>query len=93
MSAIDGAAPDSGRHILIVDDEEIVLIALRDTLKQLGHSVCTAANPVDGLALIRAHRFAAVFTDHEMRKLTGLKLLAQVREISLTPAGYSSPPF
>ena len=81
MSATDGTAPDPKHQILIVDDEEIVLIALRDTLKQLGHSVCTATNAIDGLALIRARRFAAVFTDHQMPKLTGLEFLAQVREI------------
>ena len=81
MSTTGGAAPDPERQILIVDDEEIVLVALRDTLTQLGHFVCTATNAIEGLELIRQRRFAAAFTDHQMPKLTGLEFLAQVREI------------
>lgn len=81
MSTIDGGPPDVEHQILIVDDEEIVLVALRDTLKQLGHSVCTATSAADGLALVRQRRFAAVFTDHQMPRLTGLEFLAQVRHI------------
>lgn len=56
-------------------------MALRDTLKQLGHSVCTATSATEGLALVRQLRFAAVFTDHQMPRLTGLEFLARVREI------------
>jgi len=42
VNAIDAAACDPERQILIANDEEIVPIALRDALKQWGHSVCTA---------------------------------------------------
>jgi len=80
VSATDGAAWDPERQILIVEEEN-VHVAIRDTLKQLGHSVSTATTAVDGLALIRQRRFAAVFTHQQMPKLTGLEFLAQVREI------------
>lgn len=81
MSAQCNRTPDPERNILVVDDEEIVLVALRDTLRQLGHTVYTAASAIDGLELIRQRRFAAVFTDHQMPRLTGLEFLAQVREL------------
>lgn len=72
----DAARP----RILIVDDEEIVLVALRDTLRQMGHRVETALTVSEGLDLLRKNAYAVVFTDHQMPLLTGLEFLAQVRE-------------
>ena len=68
-------------RILIVDDEEIVLLALRDTLKQMGHQVVTALTVAEGLDHLRTESFAVVFTDYQMPQLTGLEFLAQVREL------------
>lgn len=68
-------------RILIVDDEEIVLVALRDTLKQMGHHVVTALTVTEGLDQLRKEAFAVVFTDYQMPQLTGLEFLAQVREL------------
>lgn len=75
--SIDAARP----RILIVDDEEIVLVALRDTLRQMGHYVTTALTVSEGLDLLRTNTYAVVFTDHQMPQLTGLEFLAQVREL------------
>ncbi len=68
-------------HVLVVDDEEIVLVALRETLRQLGLQVTAVSNAVDGLASLRLHQFSVVITDHQMPRLTGLEFLAQVRQI------------
>jgi DNA-binding NtrC family response regulator len=68
-------------HVLVVDDEEIVLVALRETLRQLGLKVTAVSNAVDGLACLRAHEFSVIITDHQMPRLTGLEFLAQVRQI------------
>lgn len=81
MSAQSDKTPDPEHNVLIVDDEEIVPVALHDTLRQLGHTVYTAASAIDGLELIRQRPVAAVFTDHQMPRLTGLEFLAQVREL------------
>lgn len=72
------STPEMAR-ILIVDDEEIVLVALRDTLKQMGYQVVTAITVAEGLNHLRAESFAVVFTDYQMPQLTGLEFLAQVR--------------
>jgi len=71
----------SRHHVLIVDDEEIVLVALRETLRQLGHQVTAVSDAIDGLACLRVHEFSVVITDHQMPRLTGLEFLAQVRQI------------
>ena len=79
MTAADVKAGNREHHVLIVDDEEIVLVALRETLRQLGYAVSTAPDAVLGLALLQQHQFAVVITDHQMPRLTGLEFLSQVK--------------
>ncbi len=69
------------KRLLIVDDEEIVLVALRETLRQQGYAVATAQNAVQGLAILQQQQFAAVLSDQQMPMLTGLEFLAQARKI------------
>ena len=72
--------PDNQLHnILVVDDEEIVLIALRDTLAREGYQVATAPNALDALKLLKEQAFSVVITDQQMPMLTGLEFLAQVK--------------
>lgn len=68
-------------RILVVDDEEIVLVALRETLRREGYEVVTALNAVEGLDLLKKGAFSVILTDHQMPILTGLEFLAQVKEI------------
>ena len=67
-------------RLLVVDDEEIVLVALRETLRQEGYAVSTAQNAVQALELLRENQFAAVLTDQQMPMLTGLEFLSQVKK-------------
>jgi len=69
------------KRLLIVDDEEIVLVALRETLRQQGYAVATAQNAVQGLEILQQQQFAAVLSDQQMPMLTGLEFLAQARRI------------
>ena len=74
--------PPSGQpRILIVDDELIVLVGLRETLRGAGYEVMTAPNPIPALELVRAHPFSVVISDHQMPEMSGLDFLAQVKEI------------
>jgi DNA-binding NtrC family response regulator len=67
-------------RLLVVDDEEIVLAALRELLRQQGYAVSTATDPVAALELLRQHSFAVVLTDQQMPRLTGLEFLAEVKK-------------
>ncbi|MDB6129947.1 MAG: rpfG 1 [Verrucomicrobiales bacterium] len=69
------------QNILIVDDEEIVLVALRDTLLREGYQVVTSTNAVQALSLLKEQGFAVIITDQQMPLLTGLEFLAQVKLI------------
>ena len=69
------------KPILIVDDEEIVLVALRDTLLREGYSVVASPHAIHALSVLRGQQFSVVITDQQMPMVTGLEFLAQVREI------------
>jgi DNA-binding NtrC family response regulator len=71
----------SARPILIVDDEEIVLVALRDTLLHEGYNVVSSPHAVHALSILRKQQFSVVITDQQMPMVSGLEFLAQVRQI------------
>lgn len=68
-------------HILVVDDEEVVLVSLRDTLSREGYQVTTAPNAVEALARLKECAYSVVITDQQMPMLTGLEFLSQVKEM------------
>lgn len=68
-------------QILIVDDEEVVLVSLRDTLAREGYQVTTAPNAVEALKLLKEQAFSVVITDQQMPMLTGLEFLGQVKQM------------
>ncbi len=73
---------DQAKHpILVVDDEEVVLVSLRDTLSREGYQVSTAPNAVEALARLKEGAYAVVITDQQMPVLTGLELLGQVKQM------------
>jgi response regulator RpfG family c-di-GMP phosphodiesterase len=75
-------ASDNGlHHVLVVDDEEVVLVALRDTLAREGYHVTTAANGAEALACLKEQVFSVVITDQQMPMLTGLEFLSQVKQM------------
>lgn len=67
--------------ILIVDDEEIVLLTLRETLSREGYKVVTSPHAVHAANLLREQQFSVVISDQQMPMVTGLEFLAQVRDI------------
>jgi len=72
---------DSGHPILIVDDEEIVLVALRDTLVREGYKVVASPHAVHALSILKERQFSVVITDQQMPLVTGLEFLGQVKQI------------
>ena len=76
------AKPDRSLHrILVVDDEEIVLVALRETLRREGYQVDTTVDALQALDLVRKEQYAVIITDQMMPLLSGLEFLGQVKQI------------
>ena len=72
---------DAAHPILIVDDEEIVLVALRDTLVREGYKVVASPHAVHALSILKERQFSVVISDQQMPLVTGLDFLAQVKQI------------
>jgi response regulator RpfG family c-di-GMP phosphodiesterase len=68
-------------RILVVDDEEMVLKGLRDTLTREGYNVITSSNPFLGLEELKRHTFSVIISDNHMPGMLGMQFLAQAREI------------
>jgi response regulator RpfG family c-di-GMP phosphodiesterase len=72
---------NAGHRILIVDDEEIVVVALSETLRRERYEVVTTMNPVVALEILARETFSVIITDQQMPQLTGLELLVQAKQL------------
>jgi len=72
--------PESNR-VLVVDDEKVVLAALRETLRLEGYEVFAVEDPIEALRLLGANLFSVILTDQQMPALTGLEFLAQAKAV------------
>jgi two-component system NtrC family sensor kinase len=66
-------------HILVVDDEASVRVALQRYLAARGHDVETTASGQDALGLLRASEYDAVIVDMRMPDLSGEQLFEELR--------------
>jgi response regulator RpfG family c-di-GMP phosphodiesterase len=79
-------APQESPHqtphrVLVVDDEEIVLIALRETLVRAGYLVSTANDPLPALEMLKTQQFAVIISDQQMPSMTGLDFLTRAKQM------------
>jgi response regulator RpfG family c-di-GMP phosphodiesterase len=81
MANEPGNSNPAAHPILIVDDEEIVLVALRDTLVHAGYEIVASPHAIHALSALKEKQFAVVIADHQMPMVTGLELLTQVKQI------------
>jgi len=66
-------------HILIVDDDDVSLEALRHVLTEAGHEVTSAHDGAEALGWLRQERLRLVITDWEMPSMDGLELCRRIR--------------
>jgi len=71
-------------RILVVDDEEIVVSTLRETLRRQGYEAVATMDPTAALKELREGQFAVIIADQRMPLLSGLELLDQARQIQPT---------
>jgi DNA-binding NtrC family response regulator len=68
-------------HILIVDDQEIVLAGLRENLRLEGYQVLSATSPGAALEILQRQPVAVIISDHQMPEMSGLDFLSLAKEI------------
>lgn len=73
-------APPEPHKILVADDDRPTRFAISSTLKKAGYAVTAVGNGAEALRKIQKTNFALAFLDIWMPELTGLEVLARVRE-------------
>src|SRR5450432_2549267 len=92
---VDIPADPKLAHILVVDDEGAIRYAIGKALQRVGYQVSEAASGETALELLDSQNFDVVLTDIRMPGLTGVELLAQIKEkapdsIVILMTGYAS---
>lgn len=72
-------APPSVAEILVVDDEPVVLTALKVTLEREGFPVVACTSPVKALSVLSERDFAVIISDQRMPEMMGLDFLIESR--------------
>ena len=77
------APPSRKGHILVVDDEDVLLESLRRRLERMGHVVTAKAGSLEALEVFRENPdiFDLVITDMTMPKMSGTDLAAALLSI------------
>jgi len=78
MNAPVVSAPAS---ILIVDDEPIVLSALKETLERERFNVVAVSSPLKALSILEQRDFAVIISDQRMPEMLGLDFLVESRKL------------
>ena len=79
MAAALAANPERARTILLVDDEENILAAMRRVLRREGYQILTAGGGQEGLALLAANPVDVIVSDQRMPNMTGVEFLRQAK--------------
>ncbi|NMC44389.1 MAG: sigma-54-dependent Fis family transcriptional regulator, partial [candidate division Zixibacteria bacterium] len=73
-----------GSSILVVDDEQIVLNLVEDTLTDEGYTVTTTLSAHAAIELVKKNYFDFVLTDIRMPEMNGIELIKQIHQIAPT---------
>ncbi|HEX3728961.1 MAG TPA: response regulator, partial [Opitutaceae bacterium] len=73
--------PSTPPAILIVDDEPVVLSALKETLERERFHVVACSSPRKALAVLAEQDFGVIISDQKMPEMLGLDFLIESRRI------------
>ncbi|HZX30767.1 MAG TPA: response regulator [Rhodocyclaceae bacterium] len=80
--------------LLLVDDEENILSALKRLLRRDGYRILTAGSGQQGLAILDSDKVDVIISDQRMPHMTGIEFLRQAKErcpdsIRMVLSGYT----
>jgi CheY-like chemotaxis protein len=84
LKRTDQTLPQGSEHILVVDDEAVLIEIFKTALERLGYRVTALTDPLEALNQVAAHpdSFQLVITDMTMPKLPGDRLVGKILEIN-----------
>lgn len=69
-------------NVLVVDDEGAIRYSVTKTLQRIGYRVESAASGEEAVDFIESQTFEVVLTDIRMDAMSGVELLAKIRELA-----------
>lgn len=80
-----GIAPDTNNKpepvLLLVDDEECILQALRRALRRDGYRIITTTSAREGFDLMAHHPVGVVVCDQRMKEMSGTEFLRRIKDL------------
>jgi len=75
----------TGKHILVVDDEELILHYLKSLLEMYGFEITITTSSVEALELIKhnSNDYDLLITDQTMPSITGLGLIRELQSMNV----------
>lgn len=67
--------------ILFLDDETLILNALRRALRREGFELFFSSDPFEAVKIIGEHKVDLIVSDHMMPQMTGVEVLSLVRRL------------
>lgn len=77
----EASEPNSGRVLLLVDDEKNIVNALLRLLRGDGYEIITANSPESAFELLAKHRVQVVVCDQRMPTMNGTEFFGQVKTL------------
>ena len=68
------------KKALVIDDDEMALICLKNFLKQEGYEFESAQNGNEGIEKLKASNFDLVFIDYNLPDMGGDAVLSKIKE-------------
>jgi YesN/AraC family two-component response regulator len=66
------------KRILLVDDEELVRVTLKEFLTILGLEVVEASSGSEGIEKVQQVEFQILITDYKMPDMTGIEMIREI---------------
>ena len=73
------------KHILVVDNDEVLMLALDKEIRELGHNPVTTWSGVEALSLLKANRFDVLLVDDYLADMYVGDFLGRVSQLPLRP--------
>lgn len=94
LSFVTDATTEAANTLLLVDDEQNVLHALRRLLRREGYRILTAGSGSEGLELLALQPVQVIVSDQRMPGMSGVEFLSKVKElypetVRISLSGYS----
>jgi DNA-binding NtrC family response regulator len=67
-------------NILVVEDEDILRISIRDDLKEVGFKVAVCRTPIPALSLLETKKYDVAIVDYKMPEMDGITLLQKIKQ-------------